>query len=308
MNKSLPLTVVAGALALSAVPLLSTATARPAAAPAMGDIVDIAVGAGRFDTLVAAVTAAGLDGALKGPGPFTVFAPTDDAFAQLPPATLQFLLDPANVDTLTDILTYHVVPGGLLAGDVLSKSALDTLNGQRLDVSLQNGLPFVDGAQIVVTDIQASNGVIHVIDSVMTPSFTHIPRTADQAGTFTTLLAAVKAAGLANALQDGGPFTVLAPTDAAFAALPQGLLQELLKPENKQRLVSILTYHVIPDRVFSDQAAAAGQATSLSGKQLDFMSMGGKLFVEGAEIIAPDIDASNGVIHVIDSVLLPPAK
>jgi uncharacterized surface protein with fasciclin (FAS1) repeats len=305
MNKTIFPTAAVGALALAALPFLSTAEARPA--PVMGDILDTAAATGRFDTLLAAVNAAGLEDALRGPGPFTVFAPTDEAFAALPPQLLAGLLLPENVGKLTDILTYHVVPGGLLAGDVLASPALDTLNGQRLDVSLQGGLPFVDSSRILATDITASNGVIHVIDAVMLPSFMHILRTADMAGGFSTLLTAVTAAELGDALQSDGPFTVFAPTDDAFAKLPPGLVQNLLLPENKDQLIELLTFHVVPGRVFSEQAAALGQATSLSGETLTIDLQQRTLFVQGAQVIARDIDASNGVIHVIDSVMLPPS-
>ena len=274
--------------------------------PAPGDLVDTAVNAGRFNVLAAALDAADLVGALQGPGPFTVFAPTDSAFAKLPPGTLDFLLQPENKQALTDILLYHVVPGEFFAADVLAKSQLDTLNGQRLDISLSQGQPFVDQAQIWVTDVASTNGVIHVIDEVLLPSTLNVLQTAEAAGTFQTLLAAVDAADLTAALGTPGPFTVLAPTDDAFAALPPGLVTALLKPENKGRLVSILTYHVIPDRVFSDEALAAGSATTLQGNTVDFSLNGTDAFVNGAKLLATDIDASNGVVHVIDAVLIPP--
>ena len=138
-------------------------------APVQSDIVDTAVAAGSFETLVAAVQAAGLVETLKGPGPFTVFAPTDEAFAALPDGTVETLLMPENIDQLVAILTYHVVADELLAADVLSRSTIETVQGQSLDVSLVEGAPFVDASGIVQTDIQASNGVIHVIDSVLLP-------------------------------------------------------------------------------------------------------------------------------------------
>ena len=139
------------------------------AGPETPDIVDTAVAAGVFQTLVAAVQAADLVDVLKGDGPFTVFAPTDDAFAHLPAGTVESLLLPENRDQLTAILTYHVVPGRFLAADVLASATLPTVQGQSLAVSLDNGVPRVDAAAIVQTDIEASNGVIHVIDSVLLP-------------------------------------------------------------------------------------------------------------------------------------------
>jgi len=132
----------------------------------MANIVETAVGAGSFKTLVAAVTAAGLGGTLSGPGPFTVFAPSDAAFAKLPAGTVEALL--ADLPKLTAVLTYHVVPGKLLAADVVKSKALKTVQGQSLAVSVNGGVK-VDEAHVVQTDIVTDNGVIHVIDSVVLP-------------------------------------------------------------------------------------------------------------------------------------------
>jgi uncharacterized surface protein with fasciclin (FAS1) repeats len=153
-----------GAMAVS---LLLTAAAF-AAAPTM-DIVDTAVSAGSFKTLVAAVKAADLVNTLKGPGPFTVFAPTDEAFAKLPAGTLETLLKPENKAKLTAILTYHVVPGKVMAADVVKLSKAKTVNGQELSVQTTNGSVTVDNAKVLKTDILCTNGVIHVIDTVVLP-------------------------------------------------------------------------------------------------------------------------------------------
>jgi uncharacterized surface protein with fasciclin (FAS1) repeats len=134
------------------------------------DIVDVAVSAGSFSTLVAAVQAAGLVETLKGEGPFTVFAPTDEAFAKLPAGTVESLLLPENKDQLISILTYHVVPGKVMASDVVGLSSAATVQGQELKVSIKDGTPMIDNARIIQTDIAASNGVIHVIDEVVLPS------------------------------------------------------------------------------------------------------------------------------------------
>lgn len=133
------------------------------------DIVDTAVEAGSFNTLVAAVKAAGLVEALKGDGPFTVFAPSDEAFAKLPAGTVESLLQPANIDKLKAILTYHVVSGKILSADVRPGS-VETLQGSKLSVSSKNGALMVDQAKIVATDVTATNGVIHVIDEVIMPA------------------------------------------------------------------------------------------------------------------------------------------
>ncbi|SEW12831.1 Uncaracterized surface protein containing fasciclin (FAS1) repeats [Aliiroseovarius sediminilitoris] len=153
---------------------LSITTAALLATPAMADshsmdIVDTAVAAGSFTTLVAAVEAAGLVDTLKGEGPFTVFAPTDEAFAALPEGTVETLLMPENKDQLTAILTYHVVPGKVMSGDIAGKSMdVETVNGAMAMVDATEGVK-IDGANVVQADIEASNGVIHVIDAVIMP-------------------------------------------------------------------------------------------------------------------------------------------
>ncbi|NIN70372.1 MAG: fasciclin domain-containing protein [Gemmatimonadetes bacterium] len=133
------------------------------------DIVETAVSAGSFQTLVAAVQAAGLVETLQGEGPFTVFAPTDEAFAKLPAGTVEELLKEENRDQLIAILTYHVVPGKLLAEDVVQLKGAETAQGQSVRFSLKDGGAYIDEARIIKTDIEASNGVIHVIDSVILP-------------------------------------------------------------------------------------------------------------------------------------------
>jgi uncharacterized surface protein with fasciclin (FAS1) repeats len=130
--------------------------------------------------------------------------------------------------------------------------------------------------------------------------------TAVAAGDFTTLAKALTAAGLVDTLKGPGPFTVFAPTDAAFAKLPAGTLEELLKPENKEKLVAILTYHVVPGKVEAHQVAKMSEAKTVNGKELKIMAQGGKVMVDNADVVKTDIECSNGVIHVIDAVLLPP--
>ncbi len=275
-----------------------------ASTTASADIVETAIGAGKFNTLAAALQAAGLVDALKGEGPFTVFAPTDDAFAALPDGTVQSLLQPRNRERLVQILTYHVVPGRVMASDVVELDTATTLAGQRIDISTEDGVT-VDGANVIKTDIACSNGVIHVIDAVILPESRTIPEIAASAGTFETLVAAVGAAGLAETLGSEGPFTVFAPTDDAFAALPEGTVESLLKPENRDRLVSILTYHVVPGRVYADQVVRLDSAQTVQGSEVEISAKYGKVKIDGARVLKTDIEASNGVIHVIDSVIIP---
>ncbi len=272
-----------------------------------GDIVETAAGNDSFSTLVAAVKAAGLVDTLKGDGPFTVFAPTNEAFQKLPEGTVENLLKPENKQQLVDILTYHVVAGSVPAAKVTELNGAATVNGQRVDISTKDGVQ-VDDATVVKTDIECSNGIIHVIDTVLIPASGTIPEVAQEAGKFNTLLAAVKAAGLADALSGEGPFTVFAPTDAAFEKLPEGTVENLLKPENKQQLAAILKYHVVSGRVYSNDALSAKEAETLQGAEVHVMQKDGAAYVNKSKLVATDIDAANGVIHVIDAVLLPPEK
>ncbi|UCD74955.1 MAG: fasciclin domain-containing protein [Phycisphaerales bacterium] len=269
------------------------------------DLVDTAVSAGSFKTLVAAVQAAGLVEALKGEGPFTVFAPTDEAFAKLPKGTVESLLKPENKEMLTSILTYHVVSGHLMAKDVVKSTGARTLNGQQVEFANRKQAVMIDNARVIKTDIETGNGVIHVIDSVIMPSNDSIVTVASKAGSFGTLLAAATAADLADVLNSEGPFTVFAPTDEAFAKLPEGTVENLLKPENREHLKAVLTYHVVPGRVYSSDALKAGSAKTVQGKSVHISARGGRAFVNDARLVALDIDANNGVIHVIDSVMLP---
>lgn len=272
------------------------------------DIVDTAVAAGAFKTLAAALGAANLVETLKGKGPFTVFAPTDAAFAKLPKGTVETLLKKKNLGTLTSILTYHVVAGNMPAKMVLKQGGLVTLNGQRAALAMDKmSKPSIGGAKIITTDIQCSNGVIHVIDAVMMPTSGNIVEVASKAGSFKTLIAAAKAAGLVGVLTGKGPFTVLAPTDAAFAKLPAGTVEMLLKPENKAKLAKILTYHVVAGRAFAADVAKATSVKSVEGSAIKITAKGGKVMANNATIVATDINASNGVVHVIDQVILPPA-
>jgi uncharacterized surface protein with fasciclin (FAS1) repeats len=277
---------------------------KTSCASRQGDIVDTAAAAGSFKTLAAALQAAGLVDAMKGEGPFTVFAPTDDAFAKLPAGTLEKLLKPQNKALLTAILTYHVAPGRFGAEDVIQRTNLATLNGQRIDIEVASGVR-VNDANVIKADIECSNGVIHVIDRVIMPTSDSILETAARAGSFQTLAAAVKTAGLVEALSGEGPFTVFAPTDAAFAKLPAGTVENLLKPENRDQLMAILKYHVVPGRVYASDALAAETARTAQGSRVRFTVAGGTLMVNGASIVHPDLEATNGVIHVIDEVILP---
>ncbi len=264
------------------------------------DIVDVAKKAGSFKTLTAALKASGLDKALRGKGPFTVFAPTDEAFKKLPKGTVDALLK--DLPKLRSILKYHVVAGNVMAADVVKAKSVPTLLGQEAAISTKKGAR-IEEASIVKTDIKARNGVIHVIDRVLLPE-PDIVDVAREAGSFKTLLAALDAAGLTDALRSAGPFTVFAPTDAAFAKLPEGTVEGLLK--NPKKLRAILTYHVVPGRLLASDIGKLDTANSLQGSAITFRTSS-PTTVNGASILKADILAANGVIHVIDTVITPAA-
>lgn len=270
------------------------------------NIAETAIKAGQFNTLVAALKAGDLVDTLTQPGPFTVFAPTDEAFANLPEGTVESLLKPENQSKLAGILTYHVVPGRVAAADVTQLTGATTVNGQRIDIQVSDRSVMVDQATVTATDIVCDNGIIHVIDAVLLPADKNLPETASASGTFSTLLAAAQAAGLAKAIGANDTFTVFAPTDEAFAKLPEGTVSSLLKPENKSQLADILKYHVVSGRVYSDAALKAGTAKTLEGSSIRIAVKDSVAMVNDSRLVTTDIDASNGVIHVVDSVLMPP--
>ena len=275
-----------------------------------GTIAEVAAEAGNFETLLTAVEAAGLTDTLNGEGPFTVFAPTDEAFAALPEGTLESLLE--DIPALTDILLYHVVPGEFPAEDVTTLGTVTTAQGMEITITVDEGTVFVDNAEMIVTDIQADNGIIHVIDQVILPGAMEdaeamgpgtIAEVAAEAGNFETLLTAVEAAGLTDTLNGEGPFTVFAPTDEAFAALPEGTLESLL--EDIPALTDILLYHVVPGEVPAADVVNLESATTAQGSDVQITVEDGTVFVDGAEVIMTDIEADNGIIHVIDAVITP---
>lgn len=289
-------------------PCCGTSKARAALASnptADKTIVETAVENGSFTILASLLGSADLVEALSGEGPFTVFAPTDAAFAKLPRETVAMVTKPENKALLQSILKFHVVSGSVGAKSVVKAKNVTTLNGQRADIMVEEGTVMVGGATVTTTDIKCSNGVIHVIDTVLMPETKNIVEIADGAGSFKTLIAAAKAAGLVEALTGPGPITVFAPTDEAFAALPEGTVAELLKPENKDRLAAILKYHVVSGRVFADQAAKLDKAPTLNGKEVSIAIDENGAKVGNANIVKTDLQASNGVIHVVDAVILP---
>lgn len=265
-------------------------------------IVDVAVNDGRFTTLVAALKAAKLDATLMGEGPFTVFAPTDAAFAKLPAGTVDALLK--DIPALTKILLYHVVAGRVPAADVVKVSSAETVNGLPVMVKVSGSTVKINDATVLIADIPASNGIIHAVDTVILPPSGDIVDTAISNGSFKTLLAAATAAGLVDTLKSAGPFTLFAPTDAAFAKLPAGTVEALLKDIPK--LKAILTYHVVSGRSYAADVVKLSSVPTVQGSPISIgVDMGSVKLNGSATVIAADILTTNGVIHVIDTVILP---
>lgn len=266
------------------------------------DIVEVA--STNAKTLAAAVTAAGLVQTLKGKGPFTVFAPTDAAFAAIQ-SDVDMLLMPENKSKLAKILTCHVVSGKLKAADLRDGQILTTLDGTKLNVTISNGTIRVGDANIITKDVDASNGVIHMIDKVILPAKPKAKDIVEIASeSAKTLAAAVTAAGLVETLQGTGPFTVFAPTDAAFAAIQKDV-DNLLMPENKAKLTNVLTYHVVSGKAMAADLQDGQELTTVQGSKLKVSIKNGKVMINGANVITADVPASNGVIHLIDKVMMP---
>merc|ERR1711865_721722 len=265
---------------------------------------------------------------LSSPGPFTVFAPTNEGFDALPAGTLDSLLKPENKAQLVDILTYHVLPAKVLAKDLDLFQAVKTVEGKNLHVQKWGGevrvgssLESKDLKKVTAADNLASNGVVHIIDGVMIPPSNlqatakpNIVELAESVKDLSILVSAVVAADLADTLSSPGPFTVFAPTNEGFAALPAGVVDSLMKPENKAQLADILTYHVLPSKVLAGDLDLFQAVKTVEGKNLHVQKWGGAVRVGSSleskdlkSVTAADNLASNGVVHIIDGVMLPPA-
>ncbi|MFM7726689.1 MAG: fasciclin domain-containing protein, partial [Flavobacteriales bacterium] len=269
-------------------------------------VVDIIVESPDHTTLETAVIAAGLADDLSGPGPFTVFAPTDAAFAALPAGTVDILLADPTGDLAT-ILTYHVVGDLALSTDLTDGMIIPTLQGDEVVVTINADGVFINDAQVILADITASNGVVHVIDAVLLPPAQPSNTIMDivtNSSDHTTLEAALVASGLNETLGAPGSFTLFAPTDAAFAALPVGTVESLLA-DPFGALTDVLLYHVLSGTVLSTDLADGMMAMTLEGSDVTVTINADGVFINDAQVIVADITADNGVVHVIDAVLQP---
>ena len=268
------------------------------------DIPTVAQGTGIHDSLVAAVVQAELLTTLQGEGPFTVFAPTDDAFTAAG-IDLAALDTDEGKATLTDILLYHVVSGSVASSALTDGMIATAVNGDDLAFTVGEGV-MVNDANVILADVEASNGIVHVIDKVLMPpaDLVDIPTVAQGTGIHESLVAAVIQANLLSTLQGEGPFTVFAPTDDAFTAA--GIdLNALNSDEGLATLSDILLYHVVSGAVPSSAVTDGLVATAVNGDDLTF-TVGEGVMVNNANVILADVQASNGIIHVIDKVLMPP--
>eukprot|EP00094_Tigriopus_californicus_P001883 TCALIF_01814-PA protein Name:"Similar to TGFBI Transforming growth factor-beta-induced protein ig-h3 (Sus scrofa)" AED:0.12 eAED:0.12 QI:0/0.33/0/0.75/0.33/0.25/4/0/576 len=275
------------------------------------NLAEVASGAG-FTKLVELVTAAGLADTLSNGGPFTVFAPTNEAFAKLSPETLDAL--GANPELLARVLKYHLVSGSVGSADLSDELVADSVEGTQLrfnnyQAGTRHSFFTVNGVRIVKTDVPADNGVIHVIDNVLaTFADKSLPEVLQGDSRFSTLLAAVQAADLASTLSGEGPFTVFCPTNEAFEKLPAGTVEGLL--QDKPALSKILLRHVVPKTIFAN-GIFNDHVTSVGGDQLTVSKHHAGVVkvssnVDGkttyARVIDADLIASNGVCHAIDTL------
>ncbi|HEU5113526.1 MAG TPA: fasciclin domain-containing protein [Acidimicrobiia bacterium] len=289
-----------------------------------------------LSTLVTAVGEAGLVDTLNGEGPFTIFAPTDDAFAAIPEDQLNAIL--ADQEQLTSILTYHVVAGESLdMQGLVDAGTVETVNGAELTIAPSGDLIEINGtAMVVCGNVQTANATVHIIDSVLVPeageAMTDLSATnigpacsavpADGEGSFagmaddpaataasnnpvlSTLVTAVSEAGLVDTLNGEGPFTIFAPTNDAFAAIPEDQLNAILG--DPELLTSILTFHVVAgDDADLAQLIESGSVTTVQGEDLEIASNGDLASINGASVVCGNVQTANATVHIIDSVLVP---
>ena len=271
------------------------------------DIATTAMSTGIHNSLVGALSVSQLVTTLQGDGPFTVFAPTDQAFADAGIDLNTFTTD-EQIATLTDILLYHVYSGAVNAADVTDGLTVAMVNGDEASFTVTDGTVMVGDATVVLADVPASNGVIHVIDKVLMPpaDLVDIAAVAMSTGVHDSLVAALVKADLVTTVQGDGPFTVFAPTDQAFA--DAGIdLDSFTTDEQIATLTDILLYHVYSGAVHAADVTDGLTVAMVNGDEASFTVTDGTVMVGDATVTSADVMASNGVIHVIDKVLMPPA-
>ncbi|MCU0648031.1 MAG: fasciclin domain-containing protein [Gemmatimonadaceae bacterium] len=269
--------------------------------PPPPNIATLATNTADLSTLLSALRASGLDSTLAGPGPFTVFAPINSAFAALPPAQVQALLASGNRAILRDLLQAHVIPGSFTAAQLRDGQTVTTAEGSTLTIRITGTTVTVNGRTVRTPDVRASNGVVHLIDGVITEGLDAAQR-ATITPELSTLVSALTTAGLASAVAVPGPITVFAPVNSAFAALPADQIERLLAPANRALLTKVLTYHVVAGRALSTGLTNGQRVVTLSGDTLTVSTQGG-VRINNARVTTADIITSNGVVHLLDGVL-----
>ena len=277
--------------------------------PTPNTIYDIVSNSSDHTTLKIAIDACSLDGALSGITPLTLFAPTDAAFNALPAGILAALLN--DIPLLTDILKHHVVGASVMSGTLTNGQIVTTLLGTNVTVTINSMGVYIDNAMVTVANIAADNGVVHVIDAVLVPSTITLPTPntiydiVSNSSDHTTLKIAIDACALNSTLSNPGSLTLFAPTDAAFDALPAGTVTALLN--DIPQLTNILKHHVVGDKVMSGMLSNNQVVTTLLGTNITVTINSMGVFIDNAIVTVTDIITDNGVVHIIDAVLLPPA-
>ena len=264
-------------------------------------IYDIVSNSSDHTTLKVAIDTCLLDGVLSGVGPFTLFAPTDAAFSALPSGTIPALLN--DLTLLTQILEHHVVGDSVMSGMLSNNQLVTTLLGTDVTVTINSMGVFIDNAMVTVADIIADNGVVHVIDAVLIPISPTVYDVVANSADHAILKLAIDTCSLDGVLSGAGPFTLFAPTDAAFLALPSGTIPALLN--DLSLLTDILKHHVVGDSVMSGMLSNNQIVTTLLGTDVTVTINSMGVFIDNAMVTVADIIADNGVVHVIDAVLIP---
>ena len=270
--------------------------------PQSNTIYDIVSNSPDHSTLKVAIDACSLDGVLSSTGSLTLFAPTDAAFNLLPAGTVAALLN--DIPQLTDILKHHLVADSVMSGMLSNNLTVTTLLGTDITVTINANGVFIDNAQVILADLVADNGVVHVIDAVLLPPAQSVTiyDVVSNSSIHTTLKTAINACSLDGTLSGPGPFTLFAPTDAAFDLLPAGTVAALLN--DIPQLTDILLHHVVADSVMSGMLSNGQIVNTLNGNVTVSTTMG-TVYIDNAMVTVADIVAENGVVHVIDAVLLP---
>lgn len=289
--------------------MLMTHTPAPPT-PAGSNIVQLAEATPDLSTLVKALTAGGLTGTLSGKGPFTVFAPTNEAFAKLETSVLNKIL--ANKAELDKILEYHVLAANLSMRELMSVKTAKTLEGETVSVSDPGSSAIkVNNANVLKANVEASNGIVHIIDTLLVPpSLPPFPKeqdivhVAESTAVLSTLVAALTAGKLVTTLEGKGPFTVFAPSNDAFAKIPKDKLTQLLG--NQKLLDQLLEYHVLSGKFSMRDLMSTKLIKTLEKEEVIVRSMNGAIMVNNADVTKADVGATNGFVHIINKVLVPP--